>query len=120
MRLTKDIIAILIITLALIYGLLIFITHEKGKQLPPPVKKEVKIKRKYGFAVDSFMVYDGKIHYRQTLASILSEFNVSRKMINRLNDIPKDSFDITRIRAGNHYTAFCRKDSNQTLQYFVY
>ncbi|MCK4664118.1 MAG: peptidoglycan DD-metalloendopeptidase family protein [Bacteroidales bacterium] len=83
-------------------------------------KIEDIIIRKYGFAVDSFNIIDGKIKRNQTISSLLKKYHVSALEIDKIAKKSKNIFDVRKIRAGNKYTIFCSIDSVQTAQYFVY
>ncbi len=81
---------------------------------PPPVI------RKYGIAIDSFTIEEGRIRRNEVLASLLRRYKLDHTKINQLGIASKDVFDLRKIRAGNSYNAFLLPDSTQQLQYFVY
>ena len=62
----------------------------------------------------------GKIKRNQNLSEILAKYNVPDTTIHRIAEKSKEIFDLRKIRYGNKYTAFCDKDSLNTLKYFVY
>ncbi len=75
---------------------------------------------KFGIPVDSFTIGKNCIKWNQNIASILSEYNIPYTIINKIPDAAKDIMDIRKIKAGNNYFTFCRKDTAAALQYFVY
>lgn len=81
---------------------------------------EIEVPKLYDIPLDSFEVIDGKIKTNQTLGNLLQEYNLPDGALKGLLSIPRDSFDLRKIRAGNKYTIFLDKDSLKTLRYFVY
>lgn len=121
---------ILIILPIIIVLVVVYILYDKGNILRKSLriseqnnivdKPPLVIKRKYGFAVDSFEIIKGKLQRNQNLSLILPEYNVSFKKIDQIAKKSKGIFDIRKIKSGNRYTIFCKKDSLKTAQYFVY
>jgi len=121
---------ILVILPIIIVLVVVYILYDKGNILRKSLriseqnnivdKPPLVIKRKYGFAVDSFEIIKGKLQRNQNLSLILPEYNVSFKKIDQIAKKSKGIFDIRKIKSGNRYTIFCKKDSLKTAQYFVY
>lgn len=75
---------------------------------------------KYGIMTETYEIDKGKIARNEFLSNILSDYNVPYTTINKLVEASKNVFDIRKIRSGKHYSAFCRKDSLEKLDYLVY
>lgn len=84
------------------------------------VEVEIEVPKLYDIPLDSFELVEGKIRNNQTLGNLLRDYNLPDGAISGLISIPRDSFDLRKIRAGNKYTLFLEKDSLRTLRYFVY
>lgn len=84
------------------------------------VEVEIEVPKLYDIPLDSFELVEGKIRNNQTLGNLLKDYNLPDGAISGLISIPRDSFDLRKIRAGNKYTLFLEKDSLRTLRYFVY
>lgn len=74
----------------------------------------------YGIPVDSFNIEEGAIKSGQLPAALLQSLGASKNVLNQLIMLPKDTFDLRKIKAGNHYKAFYTNDSLNKLSYFVY
>lgn len=74
----------------------------------------------YGFPIDSFVIEKGRVKRNQNLSEILTDYDVSMQVIDRIGKQYRDIFDVRKIRAGNRYTVFCSPDTLKSLQYFVY
>jgi len=74
----------------------------------------------YGFEVDSFFMIKGKVKPNENLSILLQKHKVSLSMIDKMTKTSRELFDARKITAGNEYTIFCTKDSNQVAQCFVY
>jgi murein DD-endopeptidase MepM/ murein hydrolase activator NlpD len=74
----------------------------------------------YDIPIDSFDIEEGRIKPNQTLGNLLGDFNLQEGAFQQLLNIPRDSFDLRKIRAGNKYVLFFDKDTSKTLRYFVY
>jgi murein DD-endopeptidase MepM/ murein hydrolase activator NlpD len=81
---------------------------------------EINISTLYGIPVDSFQVIEGKIKPNQTIGNLLGNYNLPEGSLSKLLSIPRDSFDLRKVRAGNKYVLFLDNDSLGTLRYFVY
>ncbi len=80
----------------------------------------VEIPKLYDIPIDSFDIINGIIQPNQTLGNLLSDYNRTKGALHSLIGIPKEDFDLRKIRAGHKYVLFLDKDSSQTLRYFVY
>ncbi|HMQ63492.1 MAG TPA: peptidoglycan DD-metalloendopeptidase family protein [Flavilitoribacter sp.] len=74
---------------------------------------------KYGFALDTFQVFENTIHSGAFLSDILLRHNLSYVDIERLASNAKPVFDIRKMQAGKSYTVLT-KDSTQRAEYFIY
>ncbi len=69
---------------------------------------------KYGFALDTFQVYEGQVEKNQTLGSLLSEKGLDVVSIDQLVKNCKDVFDINRnFRVKSDYTLLTRHEGDQ-------
>ena len=115
---------IILFTLAIVL-LGIIVSRPVGvvdEEVAEPVQEKniVEQDSMYGIVVDSLDVEHYIVENHQNVSEILSNFNVSMKTIDRLAKKSKDVFDVRKIRAGNSYVAMTKKDSLNTIQYFVY
>ena len=74
---------------------------------------------KYGFAIDTFQLFEHKIRNREFLADILLRQQVDYMSIEQIVQNAKDVFDVRHLRAGKSYTILT-KDSTQRADYFIY
>lgn len=76
-------------------------------------------KQRYGFALDTFQVFESQINNGSFLGDILLKFNIDYPSIDRLVRNAKGTFDVRRFQAGKPYTVLT-KDSTQSADYFIY
>ena len=74
----------------------------------------------YGINIDSFDIIEGKIKNNQNITSLLSSYNIPRKIIDEIVISSDTVFDFRKIRAGNKFVLFHSKDSIPKTKYFVY
>lgn len=74
----------------------------------------------YGIPYDSFNLITGKIRRNGFLSSILMEHGVTMEEIDMVTRNSAAVFDVRKIRSGNSFTLFCRKDSTARASYLVY
>lgn len=84
----------------------------------PVQKKEPEML--YGMVIDSMIVIDDVIKPNQNLSEILTNYNVSFQVIDKLAKLSKDIFDVRKIIANKKYTLICSPDSLKTARCFVY
>ncbi len=71
--------------------------------------------------IDSFQVNSKRIRWNQNLASILKNHNLGSHSVSEVTKVIDKAFDVTKIKAGNHYHFFYSKyDSSAVPRYFVY
>lgn len=75
---------------------------------------------KYGIPVDKYNVMYGVVEPNQHLSYILSKLGLSAGEIHRLSEKCDGVFDVRKIRSGQAYAFFTRKDSLATPRFFVY
>lgn len=80
----------------------------------------VEIPKLYDIPIESYNIIEGKIKRNQTLGNLLKTYTLPEGSFQQLLSIPRSSFDLRKIRAGNKYVLFFDKDSAETLRYFVY
>lgn len=74
----------------------------------------------YGIPSDSFNLLTGHIKRNGFLSQILLEHGITMEEIDRLIRNSAAVFDVKKIRSGNGYTLFCKKDSTARASYLVY
>ena len=74
----------------------------------------------FGIAIDSFEVSRAKVRWSQSLAEILSDFNVDNEKIYQLAHASKGVFDVRLLKANKPYTVIHEKDSLKTARQFIY
>lgn len=80
-----------------------------------PIEEQVEFY--YGIPVDSFEVVKGKVGRNQMLGNILNDYGVSDRRIYEISLIPREIFDVRKIKAGNRYALFL---DTIGVRYFVY
>lgn len=90
------------------------------EQQNPITKQHALVHSLYGLPADSFRIIEGTIRPNQFLADLLFQFRLPSDKINQAVKVARNVLDISKIRFGNRYTAFCSNDSTQQLRYFVY
>lgn len=75
---------------------------------------------KFGLPVDSFEISEGVVRRNQNLSDILTGYGVDMATIDRLARSSRDTFDVRRIRSGQHYFVFQTRDTLREPCYFVY
>lgn len=71
----------------------------------------------YGIPVDSFEVVQGIIRRNQLLGNILHDHGVSNRQVYELSLLPREEFDVRRVKAGNRYALFL---DSVGVRYLVY
>lgn len=74
----------------------------------------------YGIPSDSFNLVSGQIKRNGFLSSILLEHGITMEEIDMVLRNSASVFDVRKIRSGNNYILFCRKDSIARANYLVY
>ncbi len=74
---------------------------------------------RYGFAIDTFHVFDDKIKSGQFLGDLLLAQKVDYPSIEKIIANSKGLFSVNELREGNPYTILT-KDSSTTADYFIY
>ncbi|WP_298614982.1 peptidoglycan DD-metalloendopeptidase family protein [uncultured Odoribacter sp.] len=75
---------------------------------------------KYGIPVNDYDVDYGVVKRNQSLSTILGTHGLSSRQIHDLGQCAKGIFDVRKIKGGQAYAFFSRKDSLATPEYFVY
>lgn len=73
----------------------------------------------YGIDVTDLNIVEGKVSKNQTLATILSPFNVPYQIIDEIAKKSKEVFDVRDIAANKKFTVITPPDS-QKAQFFIY
>lgn len=74
---------------------------------------------RYGFALDTFHVFENNIQSGTFLGDILLRFNLDYASIEKLVRTAKGTFDVRRFQPGKPYTVLA-KDTSQRADYFIY
>lgn len=74
---------------------------------------------RYGFAIDTFQVFENQIQNGTFLGDILLKYNLDYPSIEKLVQNARNVFDVRHFRAGKPYTVLT-KDSTQRADYFIY
>jgi murein DD-endopeptidase MepM/ murein hydrolase activator NlpD len=74
----------------------------------------------YGIPSDSFSLLTGRIKRNGFLSQILLEHGITMEEIDKVLKNSLAVFDVRKIRSGNNYTLFCKKDSIARASYLVY
>lgn len=74
----------------------------------------------YGIPSDSFSLLTGRIKRNGFLSQILLEHGITMEEIDKVLKNSLAVFDVRKIRSGNNYTLFCKKDSTARASYLVY
>jgi len=82
--------------------------------------KKPDIEKSFGIVKDSFNIIEDVVKPNQTLSVILGKHNVKYRDIDELVRNSKETFDVRRIKSGNHFYIFQTKDSIPKTRYFVY
>lgn len=104
-------------------ALVMWSCQEEVKDIQPePVQTYIEPVelREFGFNLNDYVVKRDTIRSGDSFGAILQRNNVGYPKIYQIAESAKDSFDITKLRAGNPYTLLCAKDSLQTPQCFIY
>ncbi|MCA1747444.1 MAG: hypothetical protein LC655_07080, partial [Bacteroidales bacterium] len=78
---------------------------------------EHKVEYFYGIPVDSFTVVQGIVRRNQMLGNILYDYGVSNREVYELSLVPREKFDVRRVKAGNRYALFL---DSVGVRYLVY
>lgn len=81
----------------------------------PPAKSYL-----YGIPIDSMIVVKDQVKPGQSLSDILEPHGVSMRSVDLLIKRSAGTFDLRKIKAGNHYTLICVPDSSKSACYMVY
>lgn len=77
-------------------------------------------KKEFGLLVDNYDIIHDEVQNGQTLSDILPPHGLSYPLLDKMVKASKDVFDVRNIRVGKPWYIFTTKDSNKTVQYFVY
>ena len=79
-----------------------------------------EIEKSFGIIKNDYNVIEDIVKPNQTLSVILGKHNVEYKDIDELVHNSKETFDVRRIKSGNHFYIFQTKDSIPQTRFFVY
>jgi len=95
--------------------------EEKDVKPEPVAKKEVKkIRKEFGFVVDSFQVVHDTIKSGDTFGGLMTKQNFDAAAIHNITEKIRDTFNLRDIRIGKPYTLFKDKKAPHDLKAFVY
>ena len=113
------IIGIFILVIAAVYSVFEIynvIQSRKKVELVPVVKPHFR----YGIPVDSFTVVTSQVGKNQFLGEILGLYGIGPGKLDSVARLSANVFDVRKMRAGNSYSVFLKRDSLQRARYFVY
>ncbi|MDA3823299.1 MAG: peptidoglycan DD-metalloendopeptidase family protein [Bacteroidales bacterium] len=118
----KRVLTIVNVILVLLLGTILVLFLKKNKpdvaeEIKEEVNLEVAIEYVYGIPVNDFELVQGKIKKNQMLGNILNDYGVSNQQIYDISMLPRDEFDVRKIKAGNTYALFL---DSLGVRYFVY
>lgn len=115
-----------LIRAGLITGFIVIVTlitlltkkeEESNVEFPVESVIEKPVTYIYGIQADSFNIITGIVGRNQTLGNILNDYGVSNRDIYEVSLLPRQQFDVRKIKAGNRYALFT---DSLGVRYFVY
>ncbi len=85
-----------------------------------PLAQPAPVVTRFGLPVDSFTIVNGTIERNQFLSNILEDYGIDNTTTLQLANKARPVFSVRNLAAGKPYTIFCKNDSTQKAQYFVY
>jgi len=127
MKASKKILSILAVG-AVLAGGLGFILYAFASPVEPEITPVVAhvdsvqapVHEAFGLNLDSFQLVRAAVKPRQSLGTILADYQVDPQKVAELAEASKGIFDLRSIRSGNDYTVFCSPDSSHKACYLVY
>lgn len=74
----------------------------------------------YGFAIDSFEVFQDKIKWNQNLSEILANYEVSTEEVYALANASEGIFDVRKLKANYPYTIIHERGESKKLRQFIF
>ncbi|MFC2080487.1 peptidoglycan DD-metalloendopeptidase family protein [Bacteroidota bacterium] len=109
--------AILLVTALILIFTLNVQDHEAIPEVSEDLILETAIEYLYEIPTDSFQVVKGTIRRNQMLGNILNDYGVSTQQIFQISKLPREEFDVRKIKAGNKYALFL---DSMGVHYFIY
>ncbi len=124
----KRLLIILLLASGIILGSLVLIFEKHifknyGKATVMPDTLQIKPDPPllmFGIPVDSYYTETGTVKKNQILTQIVSLYNLPDRSLGLLCTLPKEIFDMRKIKAGNNYMLFLSRDTLNMLKFFVY
>ncbi|MCK8479201.1 peptidoglycan DD-metalloendopeptidase family protein [Psychroserpens algicola] len=110
----------LVIALFICMGFMSCKEDEKSDVTPLETYVEPEPDKEFGFVLEDYIVKRDTIKAGDSFGEILERNNIGYPKIFNIAEKTKDSFDITKLKAGKPYTLLCTKDSLQTPECFIY
>jgi murein DD-endopeptidase MepM/ murein hydrolase activator NlpD len=114
------------ITLAvLVFGVGAYFIYKNYTKKTPEIKSEKiepikpKIRKLYGINPNNYEIKTAYIQPNEYLGAIFEKYNIGSKLHSVLEKV-KDIFDVRKIKSGQKYTVFLKKDSTKKADYFIY
>lgn len=96
------------------------VNTEFEDSVPPQDSVVAEPRIMYGISVDSMVVQTEKVQKNESLAQILTRYNVDYGAVDYLARNTRDTFDVRKIRPGKKFSLLRMGDSAQSVRYFVY
>ena len=77
-------------------------------------------REEYGFVLDSFDIFFGKIQRNEFLADILTKYDVPYGTIHEISERSKEVYDVRKLGRGKNYLVLCSQDSSCKAKSFIY
>jgi hypothetical protein len=117
----KRILTIVNVILVLLLGtaLVLFLKEDEAvvEEIKDEGPLEIAVEYVYGIPANDFELVQGRIKRNQMLGNILNDHGVSNQQIYNISLLPRDAFDVRKIKAGNKYALFI---DSIGVRYFVY
>ncbi|HKJ06659.1 MAG TPA: peptidoglycan DD-metalloendopeptidase family protein [Flavobacteriaceae bacterium] len=93
---------------------------EKTESTDTTNDEQSRIVYKYGFKIDDFKVINDTINYGENFTEILTKYNIDYPRALEIITNVKDTFNVSRIKAGKPYTVLASKDSLSKAEVIIY
>ena len=115
----------LVLPIILIVAVIIFCRRScehRGEEVYVEPEEEVVAEPQYlyGICIDSMYVEEGTVESGQFLSTLLCSKGVDSQVVEHIAREERDVFDVSKMRAGNHYTFLMTNDTLQKPLFWIY